>query len=123
MLPTPVTAARPGPVLETVAPAQLTAMGVRLDPALQPVELPDKLSAAGVRLPSTIVRSRDAEAAVRKNNGGVRLVTERALTYATVTARGARPRGPAVVHRRVWAVVGTRGVAGSLGGLLQVRWL
>ncbi|HEY4026555.1 MAG TPA: hypothetical protein VGO86_08985 [Candidatus Dormibacteraeota bacterium] len=123
VLPTPVTAPRPGPVLETVAPAQLVAMGVRLDPTLQPVELPDRLSAMGARLPSTIVRGSDAEATVRRNSGGVRVVTERALTYATVTSRGTRPRGPSVVHRLVWAVVGTRAAAGSLGGLLQVMWL
>jgi hypothetical protein len=123
VLPTPPSTPRPGPVLETVAPAQLAAMGVRLDATIQPAELPERLTTLGVRLPSTIVRGSDAEAAVRKATGGVRVVAERVLTYATVTARGVRPRGPSIAHRLVWAVVGTRSVAGSLGGLLQVLWL
>jgi hypothetical protein len=123
VLPAPVTTPRPGPVLETVAPAQLAAMGIRLDATVQPAQLPERLTTMGVRLPGTIVRGSDAEASVRKSTGGVRVVAERVLTYATLTARAVRPRGPSIAHRLVWAVVGSRSVAGSLGGLLQVMWL
>src|SRR5947209_1800973 len=105
-MPTPVTTPRPGPVLETVTPAQLGAMNVRLEPALQPVELPDWLGGLGVRVPALVLLSGDAEAAVRRNNGGVRTVAERVLAYATVTVRGTRLRGPTIAHRLVWAVVG-----------------
>jgi hypothetical protein len=122
-MPGPVTAPRPGSVLETVTPAQLVAMNVRLDPALQPVELPDWLTSVGVRLPATVLLAGEAEAAVRKNSAGVRTVAERALTYATLTGTPARPRGPTIAHRLVWAVVGTRAAAGSVGGVLPVLWL
>jgi hypothetical protein len=110
-------------VLETVTPAQLAAMSVRLDPALQPVQLPDWMSGFGVRLPSGIKLGDDAESAVRRSSGGVRSVTERALAYATVSNRNARLRGPTIVKRLVWALVGTRAAAGSVGGLVQVLWL
>jgi hypothetical protein len=122
-MPAPVTTPRPGPVLETVTPAQLAAMSVRLEPALQPVALPDWLTGAGIKLPATIVMAGDAESAVRRNTGGVRRVVERVLTYATLAGRATRPRGPTVAHRLVWAVVGTRAAAGSVGGTLPVLWL
>lgn len=122
-VPAPLTTPRSGPVLETVTPAQLGAMNVRLDPALQPVQAPDWLSAYGVRLPATVLFSADAEAAVRRNTGGVRSVAERVLAYATLTGRGARPRGPTIAHRLVWAVVGVRAAAGSAAGALPVLWL
>lgn len=122
-MPAPVTTPRPGPVLETVTPAQLAAMNVRLEPALQPVALPDWLTGAGIRLPATVVMAGEAEAAVRRNTGGVRTVVERVLTYATLVGRSTRPRGPTVAHRLVWAVVGTRAAAGSVGGTLPVLWL
>jgi hypothetical protein len=123
LLPAPATAPRPGPVLETVTPAQLTAMGVRLDPTLQPVQLPDWLSGFGVRVPSGIKLAGDAEAAVRRGSGGVRAVIERVLAYATVTSRNGRYRGPTIARRLVWALVGTRAAAGSVGGVVQVLWL
>jgi hypothetical protein len=122
-VPAPVTAPRPGPVLETVTPAQLTAMNVRLDAALQPVVVPEWLSVYGVRLPATVLLPADAEAAVRRNTGGVRTVAERVLAYATLSGKGARPRGPTIAHRLVWAVVGTRAAAGSSAGALPVLWL
>lgn len=121
-LPRPVTRPKPGPVLETVTPAQLAAMNVRLDATLQPVQLPDWLSRLGVRLPSGVLPASDAEAAVR-SAGGVRTVTERVLAYATVTGTNARAHGPIIVSRLVWAVVGTRALAGSVGGFLRVLWL
>jgi hypothetical protein len=121
--PTRVTAPKPGPVLETVTPAQLAAMNVRLEPVPQPVELPAWLGGLGVQLPTGILLAGDAEASVRQNNGGVRDVLERVLTRATATGRGARPHGPTIVHRLTWTVVGTRAAAGSVGGLLQVLWL
>jgi hypothetical protein len=123
ILPRPATTPRPGPVLETVTPAQLAAMNVRLDPALQPVQLPDWLSSFGVRLPTGIKLGDDAEAAVRRSSAGVRSVTERALAFATVSSRNARLRGQTIVKRLVWALVGTRAAAGSVGGLVQVLWL
>src|SRR2546429_6133457 len=55
------------PVLETITPAQLVAMSVRLEPALQPVALPDWLTGAGIKLPATVVMAGDAESAVRRN--------------------------------------------------------
>jgi len=122
-MPGPVTITRPGPVLETVTPAQLTAMNVRLDAALQPVDLPDWLRGVGVRLPATVLLAGDAEAAVRKGNSGVRTVAERVLAYATLTGSGNRPRGPTIVRRLAWAVVGSRAAAGSVGGVLPVLWL
>ncbi|HYW23027.1 MAG TPA: hypothetical protein VE953_02620 [Terriglobales bacterium] len=124
MLPAPATTPRPGAVLETVTPAQLAAMGVRLDPTLQPVQLPDWMSGLGVRMPTGIKLGDDAESAVRRSSGGVRSVTERVLAYATVSnTRNARLRGPTIVRRLVWALVGTRAAAGSVGGLVQVLWL
>lgn len=122
-MPGPVSAPRPGPVLETITPAQLGAMNVRLDAALQPVELPDWLGSLGVRLPATVLLAGDAEAAVRKTNSGVRAVAERVLTYATLKTSGPRQRGPTIVKRLVWAVVGTRAAPGSVGGVLPVLWL
>ena len=110
-------------MLETVTPAQLAAMNVRLDPTVQPIQAPDWLGTVGVRLPTSILLAGDAESSVRQNSGGVRTVVERTLAYATMTARGGRPRGPTVAHRLVWAVVGTRAAAGSSGGLLEVLWL
>lgn len=123
VLPAPVTAPRPGPVLEGVTPAQLAAMNVRLDPALQPVELPEWLTSFGVRLPSGILLASDAEAAVRRSSASVQAVTERVLAYATLTGRGTRVRGPTIVSRLVWALVGTHDAVGSVGGLVQVLWL
>lgn len=123
LLPTPATATRPGPVLETVTPAQLAAMSVRLDPTLQPVQVPDWLGGLGVRLPTGIKLADDAASTVRRSSGGVRSVTERVLAYATVTGRNARTRGPTIVRRLVWAVVGSRAAAASVGGLAQVLWL
>ncbi len=123
VLPSPVTTPPPAPTLESVTPAQLAAMNVRLDPTLQPVELPEWLGAWGVRLPSGILLGSDAEAAVRKSSGGVQDVTERVLAYATVTSRTARTRGPTIASRLVWALVGTRAATGSVGGLMQVLWL
>lgn len=123
VLPTPATTLRPGPVLESVTPAQLAAMNVHLGPTLQPVELPEWLSRYGVRLPSGILLGTDAEAAVRGSSGGVQAISERVLTYATVTSKAARTRGPTIVNRLVWALVGTRAAAGSVGGLMQVLWL
>jgi len=123
VLPAPETTPRDGPVLETVTPAQLAAMGVRLEPSLQPAELPDWLATLGVRLPGTVLLAGDAEGAVRRGSGGVKAVTERAMAYATLTGRGVRVRGPTIAHRLVWAVVGTRSSPGSVGGLMQVLWL
>ncbi len=121
--PVPVTTPRPGPVLESVTPAQLAAIGVRLDPTVQPVVLPDWVRSLGGRLPSTILLAGDAEAVVRQNSGSVHDVVERALAYATLTARGSRPRGPTMAHRLVWAIVGTRSTAGGTGMLVEVLWL
>jgi hypothetical protein len=123
LLPTPATRARPGPVLETVTPAQLAAMSVRLDATLQPVPLPEWLSGVGVQLPTGIKAAADAEATIRRDTGGVRSVTERVLAYATVTGKNARTRGPTIVRRLVWALVGMRAAAGRVGGLVQVLWL
>lgn len=122
-MPGPVTAPRPGPVLETITPAQLAAMNVRLDAALQPVELPEWLGGFGMRLPATVLLAPDAEAAVRRTNSGVRSVAERVLTYATLATAGPRLRGPTIVKRLVWAIVGSRAAAGSVGGMLPVLWL
>jgi hypothetical protein len=123
LLPAPATTPRPGPVLETVTPAQLAAMSVRLDPTLQPVQVPGWLSSLGVRPPTGIRVADDAESAVRRSSGGVRSMIERVLTYATVSSKNARMRGPTIVRRLVWALVGTRAAAGSVGGLVQVLWL
>lgn len=124
MLPTAATRPRPGPVLESVTPAQLAAMNVRLDATLQPVQVPGWMTGLGVRLPSGIKLADEAETAVRRSSGGVRSVTERVLAYATVSnPRNARTRGPTVVRRLVWALVGARAAAGSVGGVVQVLWL
>jgi hypothetical protein len=121
--PPQATTPRPGPVLETVTPAQLAAMSVRLDPAVQPVELPNWVTGLGAQLPSSVLLASDAEGSVRQNSGSVRDVVERVLARATVTGRGGRAHGPTIVHRLVWAVVGTRAAAGGVGGLAQVLWL
>src|SRR5947207_3507407 len=65
-VPSHITEAPPGPVLETVTPAQLTAMNLRLEATVQPVRLPDWLVSLGARPPSTIVMRPDAEAAVHR---------------------------------------------------------
>src|SRR5262245_50464467 len=99
-------------------------MNLRLEATLQPVRLPDWLAALGYRPPSTIVLRPDAEATVRRSSGGVRNVVETALAYATLTSgRGLRVRGPTVVHRLVWVVVGIRVVASTAGGALEMLWL
>lgn len=121
----PPTAAAPParPVLETVAPAQLAAMGLRLDPTAQPLDVPAWMTSAGIRLPSMILARHEAEQVVRSNSGGVHGVVEARLTYATTAPRGVRLRSPAVVHRLVWAVVGTRLGAAGMGRLVRVLWL
>jgi hypothetical protein len=121
-LPRPLTAAPGGPVLETVTPAQLTTMGVRMEATIQPIALPDWMSSHGVRPPSTIVFEPDAVAAVHRVSGGVRSVSEATLAYATVTAPNLRLRGGTISHRLVWAVVGMRRAAASAAGV-QVLWL
>ena len=67
----------------------------------------------------------DAEAAVHRYSTGVQTLVETTLTYATVTAAAASPRGrgPTIVHRLVWAVVGARALGGATGGGMQVLWL
>lgn len=123
-LPSPLRTPPPGPVLETVAPSQLAAMGLRLEPTLQPVELPDAvMTTLGVRLPSTILLRKEAESVVRQGSGGVQSVIETSLTYATATNSGSRSRGATMVHRLVWAVVGTRVGVSATSGLLQMLWL
>ena len=116
-------ASRPsGPVLETVTPAQLAAMGLHLDSTVQPLDVPGWMTWVGIRPPTTILLRSDAEDIVRENSGDVHGVGEVVLTYATM-ARGQRLRGPALFHRLAWAVVGTRLAAVSSGGLAQVLWL
>jgi hypothetical protein len=111
-------------VLETVTPAQLAAMGVRLEPTLQPLALPDWLTARGIRPPSTILMPAEARAVVRRSSAGVRQVAEVTLTYATMTRRSnPRVRAPTISHRLVWAVVGSRASGGPAGTALQVLWL
>jgi len=123
-LPRPVVEAPIGPVLETVTPAQLAAMSLRLEATVQPVHLPDQVTSLGFKPPTTIVLRPDAEAAVRKSSGGVRTVMEVTLTYASLGTSGRpRLRGPTIAHRLVWAVVGSRAGAGSGGGVLQMLWL
>jgi hypothetical protein len=124
-VPKPITQAPPGPVLETVTPAQLAAMTLRLESTVQPVRLPDWVTPLGVRPPSTIVMRPEAEAAVRRTSTGVQSVLEVMLAYGTLAtpAGGPRSRAPMIVHRLVWAVVGTRSLTGTVGGALQVLWL
>jgi hypothetical protein len=99
-------------------------MGLRLEPTLQPVELPDAvMTTLGVRLPSTILLRKEAESVVRQGSGGVQSVIETSLTYATTTNSGSRSRGATMVHRLVWAVVGTRVGVSATSGLLQMLWL
>lgn len=121
-LPAPLTSPPPGPVLESVTPAQLAAMGLRVESTVQPVELPGWLTSAGVRLPTTILLKQEAESVVRQNSTGVRAVAEITLTYATVTNPSPRTRGPTMFHRLAWAVVGTRAATGT-GGFVQMLWL
>jgi len=122
--PGPISAPRAGQVLETVTPAQLGAMNLRLEPSLQPLAAPEWLSAYGVRLPAAVLLAPEAEAVVRSNTSGVKTVVERVLTYATVTSRTTgRSRGPTIAHRLVWAVVGTRAAPGSVTGALPELWL
>src|SRR5215472_2082412 len=109
-------------VLATVG-SQLAAMGVRLESTLQPLELPDSVTSVGVRLPSTVLLRRDAESVVRQSNGGVQGVVESSLTYATANNVGPSARGTTMVHRLVWAVVGTRAGISTTSGLLQMLWL
>jgi hypothetical protein len=123
-VPRPVTTAPPGPVLESVTPAQLTAMNLRLEATVQPVRLPAWLTTLGYRPPSTIVLRPDAEAVVHRSSGGVRSVVEVTLAYATLSRPGGLSvRGPTIVHRLVWVVVGLRAVATTAGSTLQILWL
>lgn len=123
ILPSPLRSASTGPVLETVAPSQLAAMGVRLEHTLQPSELPDPLPAMGLRLPGTVLLRAEAEATIRTSARGVQETIESTLTYATVTGHAARSRATTIVHRLVWVVVGTRADAGLNSGLLPMLWL
>jgi hypothetical protein len=123
-LPRPVTDPPPGPVLETVTPAQLASLNLRLEPTVQPLQVPDRVTALGLKAPATIVMRSDAEAAVRRNSGGVRSVMEVVLAYATLQTTGRQHfRGPTIVRRLVWAIVGSRAVSGAGGGVLQMLWL
>lgn len=122
-LPSPLRAPPSTPVLETVAPSQLAAMGVRLESTLQPLELPDSVMSVGVRLPGTVLLRKDAESVVRQSSGGVQGVVESSLTYATANNVGPSARGSTMVHRLVWAVVGTRSGISATSGLLQMLWL
>ena len=122
-LPSPLSAPPPNPVLETVAPSQLAAMGLRLESTLQPFELPNNVTSLGVRLPSTVLLRKDAESVVRQSSGGVQGVVESTLTYATAANVGPSARGTTMVHRLVWAVVGTRAGVSATSGLLQMLWL
>ena len=124
VVPKPITQARPGPVLETVTPAQLTAMNLRLEPTVQPIRLPDWLVSMGARPPSTIVMGPDAELAVRRHSTGSQTIVEETLAYATLApGAGPRSRGPTILHRLVWAVAGTRTLSGTAGGAMQMLWL
>jgi hypothetical protein len=99
------------------------AIGVRLQPTLQPTSLPAWLSRLGVRPPGTIILGDEAQALVRRNNGGVRALVEATLTYATLFGPAYRSQGPVVSHRLVWAVVGvTRSVTGP-ATVVQALWL
>jgi hypothetical protein len=124
-LPRPVTEPPPGPVLESVTPAQLASLNLRLEATVQPLQVPDRVTTAlGFKPPATIVMRSDAEAAVRRNSGGVRSVMEVTLAYATLQTTGRQHfRGPTIVHRLVWAVVGSRAVSGAGAGVLQMLWL
>ena len=121
--PPAVAAPPPGLVLETVTPAQLAAMGLHLNPTAQPLDVPAWVTWAGIRLPSTILARHEAEQVVRSSSGGVHSVIEVRLTYATLAPPGLRLRSPAVVHRLVWSVVGTRLAAAGRNGLVRVLWL
>jgi hypothetical protein len=125
VLPRPNTTVAPGAVLETVTPAQLAAMGIRLDPALQPVPLPDWLTTRGLRPPSTILMPDEVRAIVRKSNPTLRQIDEVTLGYATVTGGRSAQRfgGLTISHRLVWAVTGSRASVGTAGNVLQVLWL
>jgi len=123
-LPSPLSTPPSNPVLETVAPSQLAAMGLRLESTLQPFELPNNVtSSLGVRLPSTVLLRKDAESVVRQSTAGVQGVVESTLTYATAANLGPSARGTTMVHRLVWAVVGTRSGVSATSGLLQMLWL
>src|SRR5262249_60256962 len=69
-LPSPLSAPPSSPVLETVAPSQLAAMGVRLESTLHPFELPDSVTSVGVRLPSTVLLRRGPESVMLQSNRG-----------------------------------------------------
>lgn len=122
-LPSPLSAPPSNPVLETVAPSQLAAMGLRLESTLQPFEVPNSVATVGVRLPSTVLLRREAESVVRQSSGAVQGVVESTLTYATAANVGPSARGTTMVHRLVWAVVGTRAGISATTGLLQMLWL
>lgn len=121
--PEPITTPPPGPPLESVSPAQLQTLGLRLDQTVQPVALPDWLASRGVRPPATILMRQDAEATVKQNGGDAHSVVESALVYATLSRPGVRPRDPTIFHRLVWAVVGTRTSVVNAAGLVPVLWL
>ena len=122
-LPSPLSAAPSNPVLETVAPSQLAAMGLRLESTLQPFEVPNSVAYVGVRLPSTVLLRKEAESVVRQSSGAVQGVVESTLTYATAANVGPSAHGTTMMHRLVWAVVGTRAGISATTGLLQMLWL
>lgn len=122
-LPRPNTTPPPAPVLETVTPAQLATMGVRLEPTLQPHHLPALLTRLGVRLPGTIIAGGEARAVVRHNNGGIRTLVETVLSYATLFGPAFRAQGPVVSHRLVWVVVGVRRSVSGPAALIPALWL
>ncbi len=123
VLPGPLRSTSRGQVLETVAPSQLAAIGLRLEPTLQPVELPDAVARAGIRLPGTLLLRSEAESVLRRSVGGLQETVESSLTYATTTRLGARSRGTTIVHRLVWVIVGSRIGARASSGVLPMLWL
>ncbi|HZV53048.1 MAG TPA: hypothetical protein VFD49_25200 [Candidatus Dormibacteraeota bacterium] len=94
-----------GPILRSVTTEQLAAIGLHLEPAVQPVDLPPWMTSAGIRFPVSIVPRDRVRAEVTAQRGVVG-VSEVVLAYATV-ARWEMGSAP-LAHRLVWVVVGTR---------------
>ncbi|HLH71026.1 MAG TPA: hypothetical protein VKY90_18905 [Candidatus Dormibacteraeota bacterium] len=109
-----------GPLLRSVSTDQLSAAGLHLEPAVQPVDLPSWMTSAGVRFPISIVPREQVRSEIAAEPG-VASVTEVVLAYATVV-RWEVSATP-VVHRLTWVVVGTQVHGGRRPRLSTQVWL
>jgi hypothetical protein len=109
-----------GSLLHSVSTDQLSAAGLHLEPAVQPLDLPPWMTSAGIRFPISIVPREQVRSEIAAEPGVIN-VTEIVLAYATVV----RWEVSAIPldHRLTWVVVATQARPGHRVLLLTQVWL